>query len=458
MFKKSPDPGEEILNNLMRRAVRGETITMMEYLEAMEDLSEEPEETPSRREIQDAVEARHWFRAELDRFGLPIDNRYQLCVKMYERAEKEPSPELLRLLCYILCDVGTLLDLDRDPDFHSPEQDARCWRKTRKDAEELYANLMGRKQMSVRFRDLLERTKKSAVSRPSAGNVRQDDAMQVEQVFDAYVRVFSPKGEQSSLKYNISALLQMAGNSSDLTAVKPLFLYRALTRHRKRLENKSDLRIDFNALWKRKVYKIDDDNGKNYQTYAKYLSLFEELYRIFAAEDGVDAPLCLYGFSRLSNLGDFYRCYPPDRQSLPLEPSIEDLLIEIECMFTLYEHGHGDNILLTDSGLSCVKLDRFQCSKDRNVLDTFARIETYMNRDIRRFLARFLDADPDQVRELCVEVLENADLSEKQRPKTKQDRQLYLAAINGGLMEIADDFAEGLLADACKMLIGEDVS
>ena len=38
MFKKSPDPGEEILNNLIRRAARGETITMMEYLDAMEDL------------------------------------------------------------------------------------------------------------------------------------------------------------------------------------------------------------------------------------------------------------------------------------------------------------------------------------------------------------------------------------------------------------------------------------
>ena len=451
LFKKSPDPYEEMLNGLIRRAARGETISMMDFLDTLDDLTEEPEETPSQREIQEAAEARQWFRAELERFGLPVNNRYQLCVKLYEKSAAEPSPELLRLLCYILCDTGTLLDLD--PELHAPEQDALCWRKIRREAEALYAHLSDRKQMSVRFRNLLERTKKAAGSGPSSESVSQENAQTVERVFDAYVRVFSPRRNLPSLKYNISALLQIADSSSDLTAVKPLFLYRALTRHKKRLESKPDLRIDFSALWKYQFYKIDDDNGKNYKTDLKYLSLFEELYRIFATEESVDAPMCLYGFDHLSNLGDLYRSNPSDKQSLPLYPPVEDLLLEMECAFSIYEHGEGDNILLEDSGMSAVKLNRFQRSKDRNIHNTLDRLEEYVNLDTEGIMHRFLNANPEQVRELCAEILENAGLSEKQRPKSQKERALFLATVNSGLMEAADDMAESYLLDACKILI-----
>ena len=31
LFKKSPDPYEEMLNGLIRRAARGETISMMDF-------------------------------------------------------------------------------------------------------------------------------------------------------------------------------------------------------------------------------------------------------------------------------------------------------------------------------------------------------------------------------------------------------------------------------------------
>ena len=452
MFKKSPDPYEEKLNVLLRRGLRGEDITMMEFLETMEDLSEEPEPIPAAQEIQDAVEARKRFCADLKRFGLPIDQRFLLCQTLYEKAAEEPSPELLRLLCYILCDTGVLLDLDRDPECHSPEQDALCWRVVRKNAEKLYADLSGRKQMSAQFRALLDRTKTA----PAPGTVHGNPAIE-NRVLDAYCHVFPKTQDTSSLRYNISALLQTADSSPDLTAVKPLFLYRALTRHKKRLESKSDFRIDYAALWKYKDYKIDDDNGKNYQTYVKYLSLFEELYRIFATETGVNAPLCLYGFTHLSNLGDFYHDYPPERQTLPLPPSIENLLLEMECMFSIYEHGAGDNILLTDSGLSYTKLNRFQCSKDRNIRNVFSRIDAYMNGNLQNILTRFVTASPDEVRALCTEILENSRLSEKERPVKQQDRQLYLAAINDGLMEGLDDNAEQYLIDACKVLIGEEI-
>ena len=450
LFKKSTDPYEEMLNGLMRRVLHGEDISMFDFLDTLDDLSEEPEESPSEQEIQAAAEGRKRFREELARFGLPIENRHLLCQQLCARASEQPSPELLRLICYLFCDTGTLLDLD--PEAHSPEQDALCWRRIRKEAEELYARLSSQKQMSVRLREVLKRTKTA-----SAAGIASGDSRTGKQILAAYVRAFPSKGDQETLQYNISALLQLMDSSPDLTTIAPLFLYRALTRHKKRLQSKLDLRIDFSALWKYKTYKIDGDNGKNYQTYEKYVSLFESLYHIFAVKDGVDAPLCLYGFDHLSNLGDFYRMYPQERQTLPFALSIEDLLLEMECSFSIYEHGMEDNVLLGDSGLSATKLDRFQYTKDRNIQNALARIETYINRNLQDIMGRFLNAAPEQVRELCAEILENADLRDEQRPKKQKERALFLAAINKALMEAADDSAETYLVDACKLLVGDRV-
>ena len=149
MFKKSSDPYEEMLNGLMRRILRGETISMLDFLDTLDDLSDEPDETPTDEEMREAADAREWFLSELRRFGLPLEARYELCRTLCEKAKAEPSQALLYLLCHILCDDGTLLDID--PELHSPEQDALCWRRIRREAETLYAKLSLWKQMSVRF-------------------------------------------------------------------------------------------------------------------------------------------------------------------------------------------------------------------------------------------------------------------------------------------------------------------
>ena len=166
--------------------------------------------------------------------------------------------------------------------------------------------------------------------------------------------------------------------------------------------------------------------------------------------------MCLYGFDHLSNLGDFYRAYPADKQSLPFDPSIEDVLLEMECAFSLYEHGEGDNVLLNDSGLSAMKLNRFQCSKDRNIHNALDRIEKYLNQNLQDIMRQFLNAGPEQVRKLCTEILENAGLRKQEQPKNQEEKTLFLAVINEALMATADDSAEAYLIDACKLLVGEE--
>ena len=453
MFKKSSDPYEEMLNGLKRRILNGETISMMDFLYVLDDLADEPDEIPTDAEIREAADAREWFLSELRRFGLPLETRHTLCRTLYEKANAEPSQALLRLLCYILCDDGTLLDID--PELHSPEQDALCWRRIRREAETLYAKLSLWKQMSVRFGELLEKLKEL---RPVALASAEADKARVSQIRKAYARIFKLKGSQTQLSDNIAVLLQLADSNPNLAAVKPLFLYRVLTRHGARLQKSPDLRLDFRALWKRHDYKIDDDNGKNHKTYAKYLALFESLYRLFETDETVDAPLCLYGFDHLSNLGEFYRmACPENKRTIPFEMSLEELLSEMECVFSCYEHGEGDNILLEDSGLSVMKLDRFQSGKNPRWKRGLSLVEKYFNRNLAELTERFLQSNPEQVRALCREILEASDLPEELRPENETETVLFLAAINGGLMESVDNCAEYYLLEACKILIGDSV-
>ena len=472
---KPSDPYEKLLKDMMERTLNGEVIAFDEFLDAEDELSEEPDSPPSKKDIQEAIDGKAWFLSELRKFGLSVENRFLLCQELYEKAAAEPSMALLRLLCYILCDTGVLLDADSEND--SPEDDITAqreqvteWNVTRKDAEILYAELSARKRMSVQFGEILTGLKKIK-SVPASGELKNSREKlkksgktteirerQATEIANAYIDIFSPKSDLNRLSDNILSLLNIADVHPDIAAVRPLFLYRALTRHGKRLQSAPDLDLDLRALWKYQDYKINDDNGKNYRIYAKYLNLFEILYDLFETDETVDAPLCLYGFDHLSNLGEFYRLYPEKDRTIPFDLSIEELLLELECVFTCFAHGYADNIMLEQSGFSVRKLDKFQSAQNSKIQNALNKIERYMNANLTRLLTRFLEPESnsaEQTRALCEEILNAAALPDRLYPKDQNQTALFLAAINAGLMDAADDCAEDYLIRACKILIGE---
>ncbi len=173
---KPSDPYEKLLKDMMERTLNGEVIAFDEFLDAEDELSEEPDSPPSKKDIQEAIDGKAWFLSELRKFGLSVENRFLLCQELYEKAAAEPSMALLRLLCYILCDTGLLLDADSESD--SPEDDITAqreqvteWNVTRKDAEILYAELSARKRMSVQFGEILTGLKKIK-SVPASGELK----------------------------------------------------------------------------------------------------------------------------------------------------------------------------------------------------------------------------------------------------------------------------------------------
>ncbi len=440
---------DTVLDPLIERTLAGEAVPFDEWMEAEYALEEEPDAVPTAADIREAAEARADFLKRLGSFGLSPDDRFLLCENLYGKAVKAPSDALLRLYCELVCDRGYLLDLDRSG--RTDEQDALCRLRQKKLSAALYAYLSMRRQQSERFRETLVLAGKGGQPRGAAEGA--DEALAAE-IAAAFLRITEPKGDTAKLTDNVAGLLQMARSDPALRRIEPLFLYRALTRHAQRLLRDDAPQFDMAALWRYQRYQLEEDNGKNYRTCLRYLSLFEALYQLLSDRPGVDAALCLYGFDHLSNLGEFYRMLEREDKILDFGPQIEDVFLKNP--FSCFEHGYGDNAVLESSDLTERDMEKYLSSRNRRRVCALDRVSAYMNRNIVELTARFMDAKPSEAPKLCEEILSSADLPLAQRPANETERTLLLAAIDQALMDAQNDWAEDYLIRAGKLLIGDD--
>jgi len=444
-----PDYGDAVLDPLIQRTLEGEVIPFDEWLEAEYALEAEPDIEPTEVDIQAAREALADFLQRMDRFGLPLNNRFWLCENLYGKAVKEPSDRLLRLYCELVCDGGYLLDVDRSE--RTPEQDAICLLRQRPCCESLYTYMTAMKKQSERFAEVLRLVGKAKSPQQACHDA--DDQL-AQKVAEVYAEIMKPKGNCERLSDNVASLMQAARASKSLRSIEPLFLYRVLTRHAQRLQKGDAPQFDMDALWHYQYYQLDEDNGKNYKTCLRYLSLFEALYYLFKDEPGVDTELCLYGFDHLSNLGKFYRMFNDDSAALDFGPEIDDIFLKFP--FSCFERGYGDNVILESSGLSVSDMEKYLSAKNRRRSCALDRVTAYMNRSLIELTTRFLESSPEQVWKLCSEILSGADLPLAQQPANEKEKTLLLAAINNALMEAQDDWAEDYLIRAGKALVGDD--
>lgn len=452
----SENQNDQTINDMIRRTLEDEMIPFDEWQDLLEDIDAEWDSAPDAEAIlrehglsmeelaKQAKGAREDFRVTLCRYDLPFDDRFNLCRWLYEAAKEAPSAELLRLYCDIVCDDGYLLGTDRD------NEDFICWLHRKADADALYAYLSERVVMNTHAREILENAKKIKLSN---SNDSSEITSRADEIFQTYIRIFRPIKYHEALLDNISHLLQIADSVEELAPIKPLFLYRMLTRHGKRLQTSEEVKVDFRVLWNYQEYNFEKDNGKNYRTNVCYLELFSCLCNIFQSDTAVDIPLCVCGFDQLSNLSEFYRLYGPTDFEIPFAPPIEDLLDE--SLFSCFEHGSDDNVVMADGNITLKELDRFQCSTDRRRSRALAQISDYMNGHISELVERFWRASPETVKALCGEILEASELPPSQQPKTAQETAFFLAAINRGLMEAVDGMAELYLTAVGQMFVNQ---
>lgn len=456
--RKKANEIDRQFDEMINRVAEGKLVPFEEWLELETQVDEEADRQNEEMEHIDGVpgwytleevqakaeEDKAMFLATLERFGLSLKNRFDLCYCLCELAEETPSVELLRVFCDIASGNPYLLDLDRTS--LSEEEYIQEWNTCKEYADALYEHLSGRARQAKRYQRLLKEVKDFHPKKEAQSS--EPSAVQ-ERIFQTFIQLYDLQvDEAKKMRFldNITYLLQLADSSQALKVLKPLFLYQAITRHRKRLLNTSDLHIDVGALWKTRIYKIEEHNGKNYLAYWKQLELFSQLCSILEKSEDVDLAICVYGFDRLSNLGEFYRMGAKTEHEIPFEPTMEDLMLESS--FSCFEHGYQDNLVLVDSGYSHRQLDKFMCNKKYH--HAFVKLDKYMNHNVVDLANQFLKANQEskQVKALCQKVLELANLSAKDRPKTMDEVGFFLSAINEALMDVVDGFADDYLQQA----------
>lgn len=437
------------LDRLLEKELRGEAILFDEWEQAMDELADEPDfEEVLRREglthasaLQQAEAYREDFLRRAAQYALPLDDRLLLCQTLFDRAAL-PSDELRWLFCQVVTDVGFLLDRDRER--FDEEEIVQSWLWSKRESGKLFAALSERAALQQRFLEICAQTQKNSLPKADCDSEKKD------LIFQRYTALFGAYGDEKLFLDNIDQLIGMQERSAALTEIAPLFLYRMLVRHGKRLHSSDSTRFDCRALWRYQTYRIDGDNGKNYKTNLAYLRLFHALCAIYETDERVSIPLCCHGFEQLSNLGDFYRMVEPADYPLPFAAPLEKLIAQHT--FSCYEHGLGDNVILAEEGLTARALFEFEGGGDRNRARALDRISAYINRHAAELTTVFLGADAAGVKALCGEILTGAALTAREQPADLPKVALFLASINGGLMELVDYDANDLLIRAAERL------
>ena len=437
------------LDRMILKELSGTPVPFDEWLDAMDDLEDEPDCDQILQEHglirEDVLRTAEAYRVEvhtrLRAEGLPTDDRFSLCRLMAEKAQTEPFPGLLRIYGEILCDPGFLLSMEAQTD---EEQLIMQYLAFLKEADSLFQTLSQRKELAGRFENVTKQKRS-----PRAVSCNTERKYKIFQCFTELCDI-PKKGDGHILLDNLTAYMQIAAASPELKSVEPLLLFRLLTRRQSYMCCTPDLAVELPALWKPDHNKIDADNGRNFKQYRINLQFFVSLCQIYEKDTQVDIPLCWYGLDQITVLGDFYRNeiskgweYADQKSELLFLPTIEELVED--SLFSCFENGQGDNVMLNDSGLPLKNLLRFQYSTDPVIIASLEWISDYMSDHALELTEAFLHADLAEVRSLCRTVLEKSNI---RRKIPAHDLPLYLASINDGLMELQDYFASQYLIQA----------
>ena len=453
------------LDRMILQESGGEPVPFNTWLDAMDELADEPDCTQILQEqglrmedvLREAETYRKDFYARLSKWKLSPENRYNLCVSLFRQAKKNPCPELTRIFCEILCDPGFLLDHLPQPADEQDQQDLQeqivLQYLNFGPARDNYMNIMHQRQeLAQKFAVL---TKQNRNPKPV-----DCDTTQIYEIAKCFAEWFEfpLKGSRDILLDNLSNYIQIAASSPELKAVEPLLLFRLLTRHKSRMCSVQTLTVNLSTLWKRDQNKIDHDNGRNYKQCIQYLRLFYGLCQIYQDDPSVDLPLCWYVLDQVSVLGEFYReqlssgwDYEDNENAFPFILTVEELVDD--ALFSCFENGWEDNTLLKNSDITPRELEKFQEITYPPVAKSLEKISDYMNRHVPELAFQVTQADSAGIRALCRDVLEQSKI--KYHPKTPREAALFLAVINSWLMDCQDWLANFMLAQAGHALLGE---
>ena len=450
------------LDRMILQELRGEPVLFDTWLDAMDELDEEPdcsqilqarglhfedvlrEAKTYRQNFQSCIYPGRPFRFKIDRFDL--------CAGLLIQAESAPSPALLEIYCDLLSGSVFLLAQNRTCTRDEEESTILQYLEFCQERTELLNILRQRIDLAQKFNVIKKQIRNLQPIDCDIKNIYE-----IAFCFAELFRLPAHKNENILLD-NLANYIQIAASSPELKSAEPLFLFRLLTKHKSRMCTVPDLHINLPALWQRDKMDLSRNNGRNFKQGHLYLQFFRRLCQIYQKDPAVDLALCWYGLDQLTSLGTFYReylspgwCYVDMEEDFPFVPTIEALVEDAQ--FSCFENGYGDLLLFKNSDITCQELIDFLTSDQPPIIAALETISDYMNLHISELAIRFATADDIQINRLCQEILEQSAI--RYQPKSPRETAFFLIAINNNLMACLDWVTEQILIQAGHLLLHE---
>lgn len=258
--------------------------------------------------LQQARTYKNRFFDLLRKYDVCQDNISMMIFQLDGLFSRMQNEELLFLYTVISVEEGLLFSQMEDD-----EQEILFWLEHSEKAEKFYRTISIENDNATRLKEL-------SCSQKIAGPHEIDADEQVLLYQMALQHDFLYKGRGSNLFLeNIGELVRKVNACPELKQIKPYVYSAVLSRKHKLMTGRKNYSPNFDNIFQSIEYKIDDDNGKNFDTYQSYLELYDQLRRHY--EDESDVDFSDYCFAHLNNLSEWYyeNCEPNEEIPMTLE-------------------------------------------------------------------------------------------------------------------------------------------
>lgn len=260
-------------------------------------------------DFETAVSAAEKFRSKffdlLDKKGICKDNICQICFDISELLKNDRDENMIFLYTALLTESGLLFG-----ELEDDEQKVSQWLDQ---AEEMNILKYLIDEEQKNYNEVSEIIKNIKLSEST-----EIDSDEQEEIYVSVCQnTFLYNDRKNPVFYeNIGELVRQVNANEGLKKIKPYVYTAILSRKHKKMTEQKGYIPNFKSIFKRKEYKIQKDNGKNFDTYQSYLELFAQMKSGYEEELNVYlSDYCLVKFSNLSEW--FYDNCVPD-ESIPI--------------------------------------------------------------------------------------------------------------------------------------------
>ncbi len=256
---------------------------------------------------------RQYYFDMLEQYGINSQNVVSVCMDLMKLLKKNPEDAGLNFIYFAtVTDMGLLLDCNQSE--RSDEQNIKNWLKQKKRTDELIELHEKNTEMKKHFDEFvrnLKTTYKYFIDNPEEQSVIYRMSLKHE---------FLYCGRKNEIYFeNIGELIRKINSCKELQSLKPYIIFAVLTRKNKLIMERESYSPNIRNVFQYQEYRIECDNGKNFDSYQSYIELYEHLRRVYIDSPEVDIAFSDYCFANTSPLSLWYyrNCEP--NEDIPMD-------------------------------------------------------------------------------------------------------------------------------------------